>query len=45
MVGNSKIDEGAKVKKWREIMLAVAINSICQKERNEIYLKKSTNLF
>ena len=30
-----------KFKKWREIMLAVAINSICQKERIEINLKST----
>ena len=44
MVGNSKIDEGAKFKKWREILLAVAMNYIRQKERNENNLK-STKLF
>ena len=38
MVGNSKIDEGAKFEKWREIKLAVAINTIRQKERNKINL-------
>ena len=44
MVGNSKIDEGAKFEKWREIMLAVAINFIRQKEQIEINLK-FTKLF
>ena len=39
MVGNSKIDRGAEVKEWREIMLAVAINAIRQKERIKINLK------
>ena len=38
MVGNSKIDERAKFKKWRENTLAVTINIIRQKERNKINL-------
>ena len=43
-MGNSKIDEGAKFKKWKEVMLTVAMNSIRQRQRNEINLQ-STKLF
>ena len=38
MVGNSKIDERAKFRKWRENTLAVTINTIRQKEQNKINL-------